>query len=98
MPTLPNWVNVFINYSVLIGLVPASIWVWAIVIDKFVLFGRTRKSMDRFEQAFWSGQSSQQHSCATILIHAADSSIVKITKQDISLLVKDQVIRTSHPS
>ena len=60
MPTLPNWVNVFINYSVLIGLILASVWVWAIVIDKFVLFGRTRKSMDRFEQAFWSGQSLEE--------------------------------------
>ena len=29
--------------------------VWAIVIDKFLLYTRTRKSMDRFEEAFWSG-------------------------------------------
>ena len=35
-------------------------WVWAIVIDKFVLFTRTRKSMDRFEEAFWSGQSLEE--------------------------------------
>jgi len=57
MPVLPEWVNLIINYAVLIGLVLASVWVWAIVIDKFVLYSRTRKSMDRFEQAFWSGQS-----------------------------------------
>ena len=49
-----DWV---VNYGVMLGLLVASIWVWAIVIDKFVLFSRTRKSMDRFEQAFWSGQS-----------------------------------------
>jgi biopolymer transport protein TolQ len=49
-----HWI---VNYSVLIGLLAASIWVWAIVIDKLVLFSKTRKSMDRFEQAFWSGQS-----------------------------------------
>jgi biopolymer transport protein TolQ len=60
MLTLPNWVNIFINYAVLIGLILASVWVWAIVIDKFVLFTRTRKSMDRFEQAFWSGQSLEE--------------------------------------
>jgi biopolymer transport protein TolQ len=60
MLTLPNWVNIFINYAVLIGLVLASVWVWAIVIDKFVLFTRTRRSMDRFEQAFWSGQSLEE--------------------------------------
>jgi biopolymer transport protein TolQ len=42
---------------VMAGLLIASIAVWAIVIDKFVLYARTRRSMDRFEQAFWSGQS-----------------------------------------
>jgi biopolymer transport protein TolQ len=49
-----HWI---VTYSVLIGLLLASVWVWAIVIDKFILFGRTRNSMDKFEQAFWSGQS-----------------------------------------
>jgi biopolymer transport protein TolQ len=52
-----HWI---VNYSVLIGLLLASIWVWAIVIDKLVLFSKTRKSMDRFEQAFWSGQSLEE--------------------------------------
>jgi biopolymer transport protein TolQ len=49
-----------VNYSVVIGLLLSSIWVWAIVIDKLILFTRTRKSMDRFEQAFWSGQSLEE--------------------------------------
>jgi len=52
-----HWI---VNYGVMIGLLVASIWVWAIVIDKYVLFSRTRKSMDRFEQAFWSGQSLEE--------------------------------------
>ncbi len=52
-----HWV---VNYGVMLGLLAASIWVWAIVIDKFVLFRRTRSSMDRFEQAFWSGQSLEE--------------------------------------
>ena len=30
---------------------------WAIAIDKLMLYSRTRRAMDRFEQAFWSGQS-----------------------------------------
>jgi biopolymer transport protein TolQ len=42
---------------VMFGLLMASVWVWAIVVDKFLLFTRTKKSMDRFEEAFWSGQS-----------------------------------------
>ena len=43
--------------GVVIGLLIASVAVWAIVIDKFLLYSRTRRAMDRFEQAFWSGQS-----------------------------------------
>jgi biopolymer transport protein TolQ len=46
--------------SVMIGLLIASIWVWAIVIDKTLLYNKTRRAMDRFEQAFWSGQSLEE--------------------------------------
>src|SRR5687768_10878331 len=42
---------------VMVGLLLASVWGWAIVIDKFVLYSLTRKAMDVFEQTFWSGQS-----------------------------------------
>jgi biopolymer transport protein TolQ len=52
-----HWV---VNYLVLIGLLLASVWVWAIAIDKLFLFSRTRRDMDRFEQAFWSGQSLEE--------------------------------------
>jgi biopolymer transport protein TolQ len=41
----------------MIGLMVASVWVWAIVIDKTILFARTKRQMDRFEQVFWSGES-----------------------------------------
>jgi biopolymer transport protein TolQ len=43
--------------GVMIGLIVASIAVWAIALDKFMLYARSKKAMDRFEQAFWSGQS-----------------------------------------
>src|SRR5258708_27001666 len=46
---------------VMIGLLAASVWVWAIVVDKLMLYTRTRRAMDRFEQAFWSGQRSEEH-------------------------------------
>jgi biopolymer transport protein TolQ len=45
---------------VMIGLLIASIAVWAIAIDKFILYARTRRAMDAFEQAFWSGQSLEE--------------------------------------
>ena len=44
----------------MIGLIIASVWVWAIAIDKILLYGRMRRAMDRFEQAFWSGQSLEE--------------------------------------
>jgi biopolymer transport protein TolQ len=45
---------------VMIGLLICSVWVWAIAIDKTLLYARMRKAMDRFEQAFWSGQSLEE--------------------------------------
>ncbi|MBW3096297.1 protein TolQ [Pseudohoeflea coraliihabitans] len=45
---------------VMLGLVGASIWTWAIVADKIVSYGRVRRRLDKFEQAFWSGQSLEE--------------------------------------
>ncbi|HYF55762.1 MAG TPA: protein TolQ [Salinarimonas sp.] len=45
---------------VMIGLVGASVWCWAIIVDKTLLLSRTRRSMDRFEEVFWSGQSLEE--------------------------------------
>ena len=42
---------------VMIGLLCASIWTWAIVVDKILAYARMRRSLSRFEQVFWSGQS-----------------------------------------
>jgi len=42
---------------VMLGLLAASIWSWAIILEKFFLFARTKKETDKFEQVFWSGQS-----------------------------------------
>jgi biopolymer transport protein TolQ len=47
----------FVVQFVMIGLIVASIAVWAIALDKILLYRRTKSAMDRFEQAFWSGQS-----------------------------------------
>jgi biopolymer transport protein TolQ len=39
------------------GLLLASIWSWAIIIEKLIAFRRAKIEADRFEQTFWSGQS-----------------------------------------
>jgi biopolymer transport protein TolQ len=54
------WQAHWIVKGVMIGLMGCSVWVWAIAIDKTLLYSRMRKAMDRFEQAFWSGQSLEE--------------------------------------
>ncbi len=51
------WHAHWIVKAVMLGLLGCSIWVWAIAIDKIVLYSRSNRAMDRFEQAFWSGES-----------------------------------------
>jgi len=51
------WDSLWIVKLVMGGLVLCSIWVWAIAINRALYFRRVRRAGDRFEQAFWSGQS-----------------------------------------
>lgn len=50
----------FVVKLVMLGLIGASIWTWAIVVDKVVTFNRVRRQLDKFEQVFWSGQSLEE--------------------------------------
>ncbi|MCC6982305.1 MAG: protein TolQ [Bauldia sp.] len=45
---------------VILGLLLASVWTWAIIVDKSFLFRRMRSQMNSFEKAFWSGQSLEE--------------------------------------
>ena len=54
------WHAHWIVKAVMVGLLLCSVWVWAIAIDKTVLYARTRRAMDNFEAAFWSGQSLEE--------------------------------------
>jgi biopolymer transport protein TolQ len=42
---------------VMVGLLGASVWCWAIIINKLLLFARTERAMAKFEEVFWSGSS-----------------------------------------
>lgn len=46
--------------AVMLMLVAASIWSWAIVIDKQMQFGALRKQARRFEETFWAGRSLEE--------------------------------------
>jgi biopolymer transport protein TolQ len=57
-----SFVNLFLSAHpvvkfVMIGLLLASVWSWAIIIEKLFAFRRARIEADEFEQMFWSGQS-----------------------------------------
>ena len=41
---------------VMLLLIVASFWSWAIIIQKHLVFGRARKQAARFDAAFWSGE------------------------------------------
>jgi biopolymer transport protein TolQ len=45
---------------VIVGLLLASVWSWAIILEKLFLYAKTRKETDKFEQVFWSGQSLEE--------------------------------------
>jgi biopolymer transport protein TolQ len=50
----------FVVKLVMLGLLGASVWTWAMVVDKLVNYARARKQLDGFEQVFWSGQSLEE--------------------------------------
>lgn len=67
---------------VMIGLLGASIWSWAIIVNKTLLLRRLRARMDAFEDAFWSGQNLEDlyrslgqtthHGFASLFVAAMD--------------------------
>lgn len=46
--------------GVMIALLLASFWSWAIIFDKFMRFRRVIALADRFEEVFWSGNSLEE--------------------------------------
>ncbi len=54
------WQAGWVVKLVMIGLLAASVWTWAIIIDKVLSYGRARRGLNRFEKLFWSGQSLEE--------------------------------------
>jgi biopolymer transport protein TolQ len=51
------WSASLVVKFVMIGLLAASVWCWAIIINKTLAIRRNRAAMDEFENVFWSGNS-----------------------------------------
>ena len=57
------WQAHWVVKCVMLGLLSCSVWVWAIAIDKILLYARTKRAMDKFEQALqqeWASASPAQ--------------------------------------
>ena len=54
------WQAHFVVKVVMLGLVGSSIWCWSIIVDKTLLFRRTKAEMDAFEEEFWSGRPLEE--------------------------------------
>jgi biopolymer transport protein TolQ len=54
------WQASWVVKLVMLGLLGASVWTWAIIIDKTLAFNRMRAALNRFEEVFWSGQSLEE--------------------------------------
>jgi biopolymer transport protein TolQ len=51
------WAAHIVVKIVMVGLLCASVWCWAIIINKVILLRRTQRAMAQFEEVFWSGAS-----------------------------------------
>ena len=45
---------------VMVGLLGASVWCWATIVNKSMLLSRTKREMNAFEEMFWSGRSLEE--------------------------------------
>ena len=51
------WKADIVVQSVIVVLILASIWSWAIIFDKWIRYARVKRKADDFEDRFWSGGS-----------------------------------------
>ncbi len=45
---------------VMVMLIVASVWCWAVIVDKLIQYRRARREADIFDRAFWSGEPLDQ--------------------------------------
>ena len=51
------WASDTVTKVVMIGLIAASVWSWAIIFEKYATLRHVKKMSKKFEEAFWSGGS-----------------------------------------
>ena len=51
------WSSDSVTKIVMIGLIAASVWSWAIIFEKMSALRRVKRTTKKFEETFWSGGS-----------------------------------------
>ncbi len=51
------WASDTVTKIVMIGLIAASVWSWAVIFEKISTLRQVKKTSKKFEEAFWSGGS-----------------------------------------
>ncbi len=76
----------FIVKSVIIILIAASVYSWALIFEKYKLFKRIEKSTDSFEEKFWKSRSAE--SFYNSLTNRDKDPIANIFQSAMSELIK----------
>ena len=74
--------------SVIIILIAASIYSWAIIIEKYRLFKKINKSSEEFENKFWKSRSAE--SFYTNLPEKIDDPMANVFKDTMQVIIKSK--------
>lgn len=95
--------------AVMILLIMASLWCWAIIFEKWVLFGRVQAKAQKFENDFWSSEALDKfyektkkranHAMAIIFVAAMEewfrskSTAMQGSPQGLKLSLRERIVQ-----
>ena len=78
----------FVVKSVIIILIACSVYSWAIIFDKFVMFRRINKDSEDFEERFWKSKSAETF--YNSLPAALDNPMAQLFKDSMQAVMKSR--------
>ena len=78
----------FIVKSVIIILVASSVYSWAIIFDKFMMFRRINKDSQKFEDRFWKSKSAEAF--YNSLPNTLDNPMAQLFKDSMQAVMKSR--------
>ena len=78
----------FVVKSVIIILIGCSVYSWAIIFDKFVMFRRINKDSEDFEERFWKSKSAETF--YNSLPAASDNPMAQLFKDSMQAVMKSR--------